>query len=116
MNNNIVIEKFRLFFKDLIVLGRETLYCFENDLVIGLVYELYLNGDSQKWYNFFYDIKIKKWILTSYENENPVIFNPKYKDIGDEFLINFSYEDILNAHNNIEQVYKFYEQFKSKRK
>ena len=52
MNNNIVIEKFRLFFKDLIVLGRETLWCYEKNLVMPLIYELFENLDENKWYHF----------------------------------------------------------------
>lgn len=112
MNNNIVIEKFRLFFKDLIVLGRETLWCYEKNLVMPLIYELFENLDENKWYHFYYDIKLKKWILISYKNTNSVIFNPTYKNGINEFLTIFSIEDLKLAHYKLEQIYKLYSKLK----
>ena len=106
MNTN--IEKYKIFFKDLIVLARETIFINENKINIPLIYIILIDKDENKWFHFYYDNKIKKWLFNSYKNINLVIFNPKVKSGINEFLLNFDIEDIKIAHNKMNKIYKIY--------
>ena len=106
MNTN--IEKYKIFFKDLIVLARETIFINENKINIPLIYIILIDKDENKWFHFYYDIKIKKWLFNSYKNTNLIIFNPKVKLGINEFLLNFDIEDIKIAHNKMNKIYKIY--------
>lgn len=105
---NLNIEKYKIFFKDLIVLARETLFINENNINIVLVYIIFIDNDENKWFNFYYDFKIKKWIFNSYKNNELMIFNPKVKSGINDFLLKFSLDDIKLAHEKIEKLYNFY--------
>ena len=106
MNTN--IEKYKIFFKDLIVLARETIFINENNINIPLVYIIFLNNDKNKWFHFYYDIKIKKWIISTYKNPNLLIFNPKVKSGISDFLEKFDIEDIKIANIKINKIYELY--------
>lgn len=107
-----LFKKNKLFFRDLIVLARETLFCFENNVSNPLIYEIYSNGNTSKWFQFTYDMKIKKWLYQSYSDETTIIFNPKISEIK-LFLEKFKYSDILLSHDRIEEIYQQYNYLKS---
>ena len=102
------IQKYRIFFKDLIVLARETMYCYDIDINIDLEYVIFEKNQITDFYRFKYDIKIKKWILTSYEFNEPIIFNPKVNSGIKEFLTKFDLSDLFLAHSEIEEIYSTY--------
>ena len=106
MNTN--IEKYKIFFKDLIVLARETIFVNENNINIPLIYIIFLNNDENKWFHFYYDIKIKKWIISSHKNPNLLIFNPKVKSGISNFLLNIDIEDIKTANIKMNKIYELY--------
>lgn len=102
------IQKYRIFFKDLIVLAKETIFCYNIDIDINLEYVIFEKNQITDFYRFKYDLKLKKWILTSYEYSEPIIFNPKVNSGIKEFLTKFNLSDLLLAHTEIEEIYSIY--------
>lgn len=99
------VQKYRIFFKDLIVLAKETMFLYDNNIDLMLIYTVYAHNDKNKSYHFTYDIKIKKWILLSYENVESVIFNPKVNTGIKEFLQKFDLSDLILSHKTAQDNY-----------
>ena len=71
-------EKYRIFFRDLIVLARETMVAHKNNIEPKPHYFLTRLNNPKIWYQINYDVTLKKWLILKHDNKNePVIFNPK---------------------------------------
>jgi hypothetical protein len=95
-------EKYRIFFRDLIVLARETMVAHKNNMEPKPHYFLTRLNNSKIWYQINYDVTLKKWLILKHDNKNePVIFNPKVISGIQKFLEEFTLEDIQTAHTNL---------------